>query len=500
MEVFALDMAVREQGAATVERSMAFLRKEANGVAASMNNVGKQAVPALTNTERAASKAGIKIAGLATQFAATGSVSVAAVGGITEALSKLGVSVGTGSVFAAAIIGIGTLITSQMAKVREEAKRAVDAVLADARRLRTELNQIADETDADALARRRRRLQEGLTVFAPLEAGITTEDAEGRGINRLREDVDRLTQSLENARRVQREVGMIPLAERTREQSKAFLDANNVLRDTPSLLETVTQALANLNAQNNQLVITNKRVAESNREVAKSLTVFGKDGRIDFGNTQSGGQMGYKMSAGMRAEFMNALRQRVPTLSEDELAELMNLADLKDTLAMAVSGAIAGGFAAGIAEGIASGNFGAGFRELTSAILSGLGSAVIQFGIAQVKIGTLMQAAIEGLRSLNPVVTIAAGAALVGLGRAMGGSARASFGSLGRGGTGSTGSGDTGGESVTRIVFGPTSAGVAAGMKPRDFNQFIIIGPNDPTAQRAIEETLNRGNRRGNLR
>ena len=52
---------------------------------------------------------------------------------------------------------------------------------------------------------------------------------------------------------------------------------------------------------------------------------------------------------------------------------------------------------------------------------------------------------------------------------------------------------------VTRLVFGQTSATTAAGMTPRSATNVTIIGPDDPKAQRAIQELITKGNTRGTL-
>jgi len=49
------------------------------------------------------------------------------------------------------------------------------------------------------------------------------------------------------------------------------------------------------------------------------------------------------------------------------------------------------------------------------------------------------------------------------------------------------------------IVFGSTSASTAVGMQPRQAMNFTIIGPNDPSAQRAIQELMRKAESRGRI-
>ena len=50
-----------------------------------------------------------------------------------------------------------------------------------------------------------------------------------------------------------------------------------------------------------------------------------------------------------------------------------------------------------------------------------------------------------------------------------------------------------------QIIFGATSATTAAGMQPRSSTNVTIIGPNDPSAQRAMQELLAKANSRGRV-
>jgi hypothetical protein len=107
------------------------------------------------------------------------------------------------------------------------------------------------------------------------------------------------------------------------------------------------------------------------------------------------------------------------------------------------------------------------------------------------------------LASFLPGGAIAASIAMIGLGAALKGTARAAFGGGSRGGGAASsivsfGGGMSSGQ-TTQIIFGATSATTAAGMQPRSATNVTIIGPNDPTAQRAMQELLAKANSRGRV-
>ncbi|MCW5591062.1 MAG: hypothetical protein KIS74_03085 [Burkholderiales bacterium] len=179
---------------------------------------------------------------------------------------------------------------------------------------------------------------------------------------------------------------------------------------------------------------------------------------------------------------------------------------LRDTLAEGVAGSVVDGFAQGIEAAVATGNIGEGFKALTAAILSGMGDALISFGTASLAGSALMAKIKAAFTSLNPSAMAGASVAMIALGATLKGAAGAAFGGqrqYGVGGGAFTPFGSDGGSggdsTVTRLVFGQTSAGMAAGMRPQPVTHVTVIGPNDPTAQRAIQELIANGSRRGGL-
>jgi hypothetical protein len=193
----------------------------------------------------------------------------------------------------------------------------------------------------------------------------------------------------------------------------------------------------------------------------------------------------------------------------DKMIEALEFEDgLRDALAAGVAAAVTAGFAQGIETALATGNIGEGFKALTAALLSGLGDSMIQFGVASLKLAELMDGLITAFANLIPGGAMARAVAMIALGSALKGAAGAAFGgrrSSGGGGGGFTpfggisGSGGAGDPTVTRLIFGQTNAALAAGMTPAGVTHVTIIGPDDPTAQRAISELIAKGSRRGNL-
>ncbi len=183
--------------------------------------------------------------------------------------------------------------------------------------------------------------------------------------------------------------------------------------------------------------------------------------------------------------------------------------DLQNSFAQSITSGIGDGIASGFAALTApGGTIGKAFNAFSGMMLGGLGDAMIRFGTASVGFAKLQAKIMSGLSSLNPATTIASAVAMIALGGALKGAAAGMF-QRGTGGVGITATGGGGGTgfgmggqgdgTVTRLLFGQTSATTAAGMQPRTATNVTIIGPDDPKAQRAIEELITKGQRRGTL-
>ena len=180
--------------------------------------------------------------------------------------------------------------------------------------------------------------------------------------------------------------------------------------------------------------------------------------------------------------------------------------DFEQQIPLIIGSALAGGIADGLTQGFQrafeGGGISEGFKALTASLLGGLGTMLIQFGQQALLASDWMIALLESFRELNPYAGAAAAIGMIALGAALKGAAQAAFGRRSTGGGGSyngafSGSGMS--AVVPRMVFGGTSATQAVGMTPIAPMNITVIGPNDPSAQRAIQELITKANRRGNV-
>ena len=127
-----------------------------------------------------------------------------------------------------------------------------------------------------------------------------------------------------------------------------------------------------------------------------------------------------------------------------------------------------------------------------------------QFGTSALLANKLMLKLMVSMGKMNPVAGIAASLGLIALGGALKGAARSAF-SGGGGGGGSYSApamgGGAGGGNMTMptAFFGPTAAGSANTIERINPVNVTIIGPNDPTAQRQMQELIRNADRRGNV-
>ncbi|MFZ9903601.1 MAG: hypothetical protein ACO3FT_08095, partial [Ilumatobacteraceae bacterium] len=115
-----------------------------------------------------------------------------------------------------------------------------------------------------------------------------------------------------------------------------------------------------------------------------------------------------------------------------------------------------------------------------------------------IKFGKLMQS-IQAFMVRHPALAVASAIAMLALARSLGGSVEG--GSMTAiGGPGGLSYGAAGATSpAQQIIFGATSATTAAGMTPRQSMNVTVIGPNDPSAQRAIQELMMKADSRGRI-
>ena len=207
-----------------------------------------------------------------------------------------------------------------------------------------------------------------------------------------------------------------------------------------------------------------------------------------------------------RERRQELIRGMIPQFGAIALSEAQTLAvELQTTFQETIGNALVGGIVGGIEQAVASGNISDGFKALSSMLLAGIGDAMIKFGTSTAAFSQFMATITAALTTLNPAAGLAASLALIGVGAALKGAARGMFGGQGGGNAGSIANfgGNLGGFAsatpTTQIIFGQTSATTAAGMQPRQAMNVTIIGPNDPQAQRSMQELLNKANSRGKI-
>jgi hypothetical protein len=164
---------------------------------------------------------------------------------------------------------------------------------------------------------------------------------------------------------------------------------------------------------------------------------------------------------------------------------------------------IANAFQALTARG---GNIGDAFKALGQTILAGLGDMLIQLGTSLLPVAALLAKVRAALLSLNPAAMVAAAVGLIAIGGMMKGAASrltptGQGAPVTAGGFGYTGMGGGGGITLPGVTYMPTAAG-GMGSRVMAANpvNVTIIGPNDPTAQRQMQELIQNANRRGQTR
>jgi hypothetical protein len=158
---------------------------------------------------------------------------------------------------------------------------------------------------------------------------------------------------------------------------------------------------------------------------------------------------------------------------------------------------------------VATGSITEGFKALGKSMLSGFGGMLQMFGTQALVASKLMAALMTAFKSLNPAAQIAASIGIIALGGMLKGAASSAFGGgSGGGGRGASvatmgggygGSMGSSGQTLPTLTYGPTSAAAGSAIRPATAMNVTIIGPNDPSAQRAMQELMTKADRRGNV-
>lgn len=176
--------------------------------------------------------------------------------------------------------------------------------------------------------------------------------------------------------------------------------------------------------------------------------------------------------------------------------------ELRDSLYNVLGDALLTGIEAAFQKGA---NFGSAMKAFGAALLAGLGSVMVAFGQRLVQLGVALKTAMDSFRSGNGFAMIAAGLAIIAIGSALRGAAGRAMDSSGFGGGGggytapAVGGIAGGSMGMATQFYGPTAAGSASTIERVNPVNVTIIGPNDPAAQRQMQELVRNAQRRGSV-
>lgn len=489
MRVFSVEMLVKEEGAATVQAALNRLKKETQAVAADMKvtaqavtGTGKAMQGAANQTQIAgdrAAKAAIGFAAVGQSIARTGSLTADAGTRIIEAGSQISMMFGPSGLAVAALLGFAAAAVTSFSKAKDEAKKMAEET-------QKALREMVLAGDVSQITKRLRDIQDGLL-------DLTSGEFTG-GLDDLRKQYDQVRQSIANT----------TAAQEGRRLTAQEMSANK-------------QRIADLRALERQI----RSLEAQERSLLRARELAGRFVAAPTGGGGGGGGGGRPLAGlpgvggaisgvGRPAFDIAAIQAAIPqatgiVLSEADKAAVEMSNQLRQTFQESVGAALVGGIVGGIEQAVASGNIGEGFKAMSSMMLAGLGDAMIQFGMQSATFSGLMETIMGGLAFMNPATSLTAALTLIAAGAALKGVARGMFGGQkgGRAGSMSSFGGGGGGFGanlpITQIIFGQTSATTAAGMTPRSSTNITVIGPNDPSAQRAIQEIMTKANSRGRI-
>ena len=162
-----------------------------------------------------------------------------------------------------------------------------------------------------------------------------------------------------------------------------------------------------------------------------------------------------------------------------------------------LAGVFQGALIAAVADVATGGNLGQAIAGIIGDMLSALGQMAVQFGLEAIGIATLMQEILHALASLNPVVAIAAGVALVALGSALKGAASKSFGGTTASGPSLQPINTTVSLSAPASTSAPQAGGTAAAAKAPMNLSILYLGGPDPRFDRWLGERVAAAQARG---
>ena len=190
-----------------------------------------------------------------------------------------------------------------------------------------------------------------------------------------------------------------------------------------------------------------------------------------------------------------------------DLAILQSADAFRAFIAESFASAIAQGLQQAFAVGLASRSISAGFAALAATMISGLGSMMVQFGTKALAAALAISKLWKFISAPGPL-GVAAALGIIAIGASLQAAGGAIFNNTsGRGGGGAGAVGGSymatapgaGGTTLPGLTFGPTMASSASSVSAMAPVAVTIIGPNDPQAQRQMQELIRNANRRGNI-
>ena len=332
-----------------------------------------------------------------------------------------------------------------------------------------------------------------------------------RGVNNLSKETiangrDMMAAARDEYSAIQQRMGALIVESRSRETAtRAMSNYKSVLDGVLSSITTDYNKRGEQAAALNAVADATKKVtaAEAAAHLAK-MAQFSQQKLLD----KSGFSVASVSSAAVKmpAFDVSSITTPLDTVKAESLARFEEFnKSLGTQLREGLINTFADSFGAGFEAWAKTGKISEGFKAFGSAMLSGLGGMLQSFGKQALLASTLMAKLMESFGSLNPYVAVAASIALIALGGALKGAASSAFGGGGQSANVSTMGGGYGGsmrssaQTLPTLTYGPTSAASGSAIRPASAMNVTIIGPNDPSAQRAMQELIMKADRRGNV-
>jgi hypothetical protein len=546
MRVFSVEMLVKEEGAAVVEAALKRLKGETAAVAAQMKtttsqvtSTGKAMRDAGAGTQIAgdrAAKAAIGFAAVGQSIARTGSLTADAGTRIIEAGSQIATMFGPGGLVVAALLSAGVAISMRMKQARDEieqTKKSFDE-LADVGNVAGLKKQLAELT----VGRPSQNYQDGIIALST-ELAKLKDKYQGVvfGLDGLTAASRR--QILMNADLSRQEkddlIRIGELNSKIREKNELVARLNVLLPIASSVAaqnaDTTENETAALKELNEELALTNvnrKELIYGIRETSREMDANARSVRAAAAAYE--GRLSQRIQTELKAaplqssdieriardaqaateryRLQNAVQMDLDvTIGEitsggvdidQKLLKAIRADNIKTTLADGIRDAVEGGLTSGLEMAMAGGSLSDSFKAMGQAITQAMASAMAKVALAAIGFGTLLEK-IQKFMMKHPALAVASAVAMLALARSMGGGASGAD-MVGTGGAGGlTYSAASSAAPTQQIIFGATSATTAAGMTPRSSTNVTIIGPNDPSAQRAMQELMAKADSRGRL-